>query len=70
MSDSALLMAAKLASFYSKGHGQQVGVNYTLRKHVKKPGGSPAGFVTFTNESLIVITVSEQEIRGMNSVEV
>lgn len=67
VSDEALLMAAKLASFYSKGKGQQVGVNYTLRKYVKKPGGSPAGFVTFTEEKLIVISVSEQEIRNMTA---
>ncbi|NLA53444.1 MAG: fibronectin/fibrinogen-binding protein [Clostridiales bacterium] len=66
-SDEALLMAAKLASYYSKGKGHQVGVNYTFRKHVKKPGGSPAGFVNFTEEKLIVMSVSEQEIRGMKN---
>lgn len=67
VSDSALLTAAKLASFYSKGRGQQVGVIYTLRKYVKKPGGSPAGFVTFTNESHMVIMVFEQEIREIKT---
>ena len=61
---STLLEAAQLAAYYS--HGRQssgVPIDYTLRKHVKKPGGSPAGFVIYTNQRTLYITVSESDIK-------
>ncbi len=67
VSEQARLCAAKLAAFYSKGKGQQVPVNYTLRKYVKKPGGTPEGFVTFTEEKLIVASCEEHEARAMEA---
>ncbi len=63
VSDDTLLTAARLAAYYSKGRGQQVAVDYTLRKNVKKPGGSPPGFVTYTDQKTMLLTVSRQEIR-------
>jgi predicted ribosome quality control (RQC) complex YloA/Tae2 family protein len=62
--DSTLLEAAQLAAYYSRGR-QSAGVpiDYTLRKYVKKPGGSPAGFVIYTNQRTLYITVSESDIR-------
>lgn len=61
--EEALALAARLAAYYSKGEGYQVPVNYTLRKHVKKPGGAPAGFVTFSQEKLLVVNASLQDIQ-------
>lgn len=65
VTDAALMDAARLAAWYSRGQGQGVPVNYTLRKYVKKPAGAPAGFVTFTGEKMLLVTVSEAEIRAM-----
>ena len=58
-----LLLAARLAAWYSKGQGAAVPVNYTLRRHVKKPGGAPAGFVTFTNEKLLIASATPAELK-------
>ena len=58
-------LPAKLAAFYSKGKGRQVPVNYTLRKHVKKPGGSPDGYVIFTEEKLLIVSCEENEVKVM-----
>jgi predicted ribosome quality control (RQC) complex YloA/Tae2 family protein len=62
--ESTLLEAAQLAAYYSRGR-QSAGVpiDYTLRKYVKKPGGSPAGFVIYTNQRTLYITVSESDIK-------
>ena len=43
----------------------RVPVDYTLRKHVKKPGGAPAGFVIYTNQKTAVVSVSEAEIAAL-----
>ncbi len=61
---TTLMEAAQLAAYYSKGR-QSAGVpiDYTLRKYVKKPGGSPAGFVIYTNQRTLYITVNAEDIR-------
>ncbi len=64
--DATLLTAARLAAYYSKGRGRQVTVDYTLRKYVKKPGGSPPGFVTYTDQKALLITVTQGEIRQIS----
>lgn len=69
VSDDTLLTAAKLAAFYSKAHGVAVPVDYTLRKFVKKPSGTPAGFVSYTRQKALIITVSEAEIRKINQIK-
>ena len=61
-SAETLLCAARLAAWYSKARGVQVPVDYTLRKFVKKPGGSAPGFVIYTNQRTLIINVSEGEI--------
>ena len=62
--DSTLLEAAQLAAYYSRGR-QSAGVpiDYTLRKYVKKPGGSPAGFVIYVNQRTLYMTVSENDVK-------
>ena len=60
-----LMTALKLAAWYSKGKGVSVPVDYTLRKHVKKPGGSPAGFVIYTHQKTVVVSATEGEIAAI-----
>ena len=56
MPDKTFEEAGKLAAFYSKARGQQkTEIDYTLKKNVKKPGGSAPGFVVYyTNYSLVI----------------
>ena len=65
--DETLLCALRLAAWYSKGKGQAVPVDATLRRYVKKPSGTPAGFVTFTRQTNYIISVSEAEIRQIQA---
>ncbi|MBQ6255278.1 MAG: NFACT family protein, partial [Clostridia bacterium] len=58
-------MALRLAAWYSRGKGAAVPVDYTLRKNVKKPGGSPAGFVIYTNQKTVMVSATEGEIAAM-----
>lgn len=59
---ATLMLAAQLAAWYSKGKGEAVPVNYTRRRLVKKPAGTPPGFVTFTGEKLLIISAEEADI--------
>ena len=61
-SPAALETAAKLASWFSSGHGAAVPVDYTLRKYVKKPGGAAPGFVIYTHQRTLVVSATEGEI--------
>lgn len=64
--ETTLLEAARLALWYSSGrNGANVPVDYTLRRYVKKPGGTPMGFVTYKNQHTLYMTVTEAEIRAM-----
>ena len=67
-SADALATALRLAAWYSKGKGAAVPVDYTLRKYVKKPGGSPAGFVIYTNQKTVMVSVSEGEISAFKRI--
>jgi predicted ribosome quality control (RQC) complex YloA/Tae2 family protein len=51
-----LLQAAQLAAYYSQArkHGK-VAVDYTLRKHVRKPRKAKPGLVTITQEKTIIV---------------
>ena len=64
-SQETLSMALRLAAWYSRGKGAAVPVDYTLRKNVKKPGGSPAGFVIYTNQRTVMVSTTEGEIAAM-----
>ena len=68
-SDEALHCALSLASWYSKGKGAAVPVDATLRKYVKKPAGTPTGFVTFTHQKTYVISTNEAEIQRINQIK-
>ena len=65
VSPETLAMALRLAAWYSRGKGVGVLVDYTLRRNVKKPGGSPAGFVIYTHQQTVMVSASEGEIAAM-----
>lgn len=56
VSEATLFAAAELAAFYSKASSsEQVPVDYTPIKYVKKPGGAKPGMVIYTtNKTLFV----------------
>lgn len=61
--EATLLLAAKLAAYYSKGRNHPgLPVDYTKRKYVKKAAGTPAGFVTYTNFKTILVGLTPEEI--------
>lgn len=67
---TTLKQAAQLAAWYSKGQrSSSVPVDYTLRKYVKKPGGAPPGFVHYTNQRTVYMTVEESDMRAITLLE-
>ena len=59
-SDETLLFAARLAAKYSKGSASSsVPVDYTQRRHVKKPGGAKPGFVIYTHQKTLLVKPQE-----------
>ena len=59
---ATLLLAAKLAAYFSKGRSSpSMTVDYTRRKHVKKTGGTAAGFVTYTHFKTIFVNLTQED---------
>ena len=59
--DNTLLEAATLAAYFSKARlSSQVPVDYTMKKHVKKPSGSKPGMVIYETNSTIYVTPTEE----------
>ena len=64
-----LLEAANLAVFFSKARGStKVPVDYTERRHLRKPAGAPPGFVVYTNYQTLHID-PDPEILGRYGLE-
>ena len=64
--EQTLMEAAQLAAYYSKGvHSSGVPVDVTLRRYIKKPGGTPAGFVIYTHQKTLYITPDESLVRSL-----
>ncbi|MEI8377576.1 MAG: NFACT RNA binding domain-containing protein [bacterium] len=60
--DNVLLKAAKLAVYYSQARNSvKVDVTCVQRKFLKKPPSANLGYVTFTNETNIIVDNNEQE---------
>lgn len=60
--DETYLQAARLAAFYSKGRGSEnVPVDYTEVKNVKKPSGAKPGMVIYVDYNTLYVTPSEEE---------
>jgi predicted ribosome quality control (RQC) complex YloA/Tae2 family protein len=54
--DTVLEQAAALAAYYSKAReSSKVPVDYTLKKHVRKPKGAKPGMVIYDNQKTIII---------------
>lgn len=55
--DEDLFEAASIAAFHSKGSdSENVPVDYTRAKYVKKPSGSRPGMVIFTHNRTLYVT--------------
>ncbi len=55
--DETIIYAAKLCAYYSEARGgEKVAVDYCKRKYVKKPKGSKAGFVTYTDYKTVLVS--------------
>lgn len=62
--EATLAEAAMLAAYYSKGcRSAQVPIDATLRRYIKKPGGTPAGFVIYTHQRTLYVTPDEAAVR-------
>ena len=58
-----LAFAAKVAAFHSEASASEnVPVDYTHVKHVKKPSGSRPGFVNYFHQHTLYVTPSSDEI--------
>ena len=67
--DATLEEAAMLAAYYSKGvRSAQVPIDVTLRRYIKKPGGTPAGFVIYTHQRTLYITPDEASVRKIHCI--
>lgn len=64
--DSDFTEAAGIAAYNSKvADGQNVGVDYTLAKNVKKPSGSKPGFVIYNTNYTAYVTPDKKKIEQM-----
>lgn len=70
ISDDAIVEAANLAAFHSKGkNSTNVPVDYTERKNVKKPSGSKPGMVIYSTNKTIYITPDENKVNTMTKLD-
>ncbi|MBU1291098.1 NFACT family protein [bacterium] len=64
-----LIQAANLAAYFSKAKkDNKVLVDYTLKKHVKKPKNAKPGMVIYSQEKSLWIKIDSEEIRRMEKV--
>jgi predicted ribosome quality control (RQC) complex YloA/Tae2 family protein len=58
--------AAEIAAYFSKGaEGQNVEVDYTLVRNVKKPAGAKPGFVIYHTNWSCIVTPNEEKVLAM-----
>ncbi len=57
--------AAEIAAYYSQAEGNNIAVDYTNAKHVKKPAGSKPGYVIYHVNWTAYVTPDEQKIKKM-----
>lgn len=61
--DLTYMQAARLAAYYSKGRdSENVPVDYTEIKNVKKPSGAKPGMVIYVSYNTLYVTPSEEEV--------
>lgn len=67
-SKEALELGCKLCVYYSKAkNSSNVAVDYTYIKYVKKPSGMKEGKVIYTDNETVEVTLSEEDIRKIES---
>lgn len=65
-SNETILEAAILSAYFSKAReSNQVPVDYTLIKHVKKPSGAKPGFVNYFHQKTVYASPSVEKVREM-----
>lgn len=57
--------AAEIAAYYSKAEGDNVAVDYTLAKNVKKPSGGKPGFVIYHTNWTAYVTPNKDKIAAL-----
>ena len=64
--ESTLREAAMLAAYHSKArNSQNVPVDYTVIKNVKKPSGAKPGMVIYVDYNTVYVTPDEEKIQMM-----
>lgn len=63
--DLDFTVAAEIAAYYSKAEGDNIAVDYTLAKHVKKPAGAKPGFVIYHTNWTAYVTPNADRIAAM-----
>lgn len=67
-SDTAVREAALLAAYYSKARSSaNVPVDYTPRRHVRKPSGSRPGYVIYFTNQTIYVTPDESSLAAIEA---
>lgn len=62
--ETTLALAARIAAWHSKGRqGENVAVDYTLVRHVRKPAGARPGMVIYDHQKTLFVTPLESEIK-------
>lgn len=65
---TTLAEAAGLAAYFSKGQkAKNVPVDYTLKKHVRKPRGARPGMVIYDNQKTIMAIPSEDLVKRLST---
>jgi len=65
--DKTIEEAANLAVYFSKGrNSSMVGVDYTLRKFIKKPNSAKLGMVVYTTYNTAYITAVQEVLDSLN----
>ncbi len=57
--------ACEIAAYYSSAEGNNIEVDYTLAKHVKKPAGSKPGYVIYHVNWSAIVSPDEKKIKLM-----
>lgn len=67
---ATLLEAAIIAAYYSKARGgENIPVDYTLRKYVKKPSGAKPGMVIYTTNRTVFVTPDETLVKRLQQAQ-
>ena len=66
--ENVLLTAAHLAAHYSRARGSSnVPVDYTRRRHVRKPSGARPGFVIYDHQRTIYVTPDTEMVKALKA---